>query len=196
MVLKEINEYVFTVLCYFPGGLGRSLRYITYKGRFKSCGRGISIPCPVFFKGFENIELSERISFGPYNSIFAESSTGEASIKIGNNVSLNRNVMVNSDVKGEIIIEENCILGPNVVIRASGHKYDDLTVPIREQGHHKGRIVIKAGTWIGANAVVLPDVTVGKGTIVAAGAVVTKDVDDYEIVGGVPAKKIGSRKDI
>ena len=104
--------------------------------------------------------------------------------------------MVNADVKGEIIIEEDSILGPNVVIRASGHKYDDLTVPIREQGHHKGRIVIKAGTWIGANAVLLPDVTVGKGTIVAAGAVVTKDVDDYEIVGGVPAKKIGSRRDI
>ena len=90
MVLKEINEYVFTVLCYFPGRLGRSLRYITYKGRFKSCGRKISIPHPVFFKGFENIELSARISFGPYNSIFAESSTDEASIKIGNNVSLNQ----------------------------------------------------------------------------------------------------------
>jgi galactoside O-acetyltransferase len=102
--------------------------------------------------------------------------------------------MVNADVKGEIIIEDDSILGPNVVIRASGHRYDDLNAPIREQGHHKGRIVIKTGTWVGANAVLLPDVTVGKGAIVAAGAVLTNDVGDYEIVGGVPAKKIGSRQ--
>ncbi|MBU1112941.1 MAG: acyltransferase, partial [Candidatus Omnitrophica bacterium] len=48
--------------------------------------------------------------------------------------------------------------------------------------------------WIGANAVILPNVVVGKGAVVGAGAVVTKDVADFDIVGGVPAIKIGSRK--
>ena len=47
--------------------------------------------------------------------------------------------------------------------------------------------------WVGSNAVILPNVTIGKGAVIGAGAVVTKDVSDFEIVGGVPAKKIGSR---
>jgi galactoside O-acetyltransferase len=195
IILKEFSEYFSAVLCFCPGKLGRLLRYKIYKRRFKSCGKKVSIPQAVFFKGLENIELGERISFSSYNSIFAESSSNEASIKIGNNVSLNRNVMINADIKGGIIIEDDVIIGPNVVIRASGHRYENIHKPIREQGHHKGRIVIKTGAWVGANAVVLPDVTVGKGAIVAAGAVVTKDLNDFDIVGGVPAKRIGSRLD-
>lgn len=195
IILKELDEYFVTFLCYFPGKLGRFLRYMIYKRRFKSCGKRISIPQAVFFKGFENIELGENIWLGPFNSIFAESITNEARIKIGNNVSFNRNVMVNADARGTIIIEDNTIIGPNVVIRASGHRYEDIHTPIREQGHHKGRIIIESGAWISANVVILPDVNVGKGAILAAGAVVTKDVNDFEIVGGVPAKKIGSRLD-
>ncbi|MBW2642327.1 MAG: acyltransferase [Deltaproteobacteria bacterium] len=101
--------------------------------------------------------------------------------------------MINADVRGIIIIEDKVLVGPNVVVRASGHRYEKRRVPIREQGHHKGIIMIKTGAWIGANAVILPDVTIGKGAIVAAGAVVTKDVNDFEIVGGLPARKIGSR---
>jgi galactoside O-acetyltransferase len=174
----ELQEYFSTVLRFIPGRLGRFLRYRIYKRRFKGCGEEVYIPETVFFKGFENIELGEKIWFSPYNSIFAESFTNEAGIKIGNNVLFNRNVMVNADVKGEIMIEDNVIMGPNVVIRASGHRYENIHLPIREQGHHSGRIIIKAGTWIGANAVILPNVTVGKEAIVA---------------GGAPAKKIGSR---
>jgi galactoside O-acetyltransferase len=191
-ILREFKEYFDTILCVFPGKLGYYLRYNIYKKRFKTCGNKISIPQSVFFKGFENIELGDKIWFCPYNSIFAESSTKEARIKIGNNVSFNYNVMVNADVKGEIIIEENALFGPNVVIRASGHRYENIGIPIREQGHHKGKIVIKSGAWIGANAVILPNVTVGRGAIVGAGAVVTKDVNKFEIVGGVPARRIGS----
>jgi acetyltransferase-like isoleucine patch superfamily enzyme len=193
VILKELGEYFSFVLRFCPGKLGRLLRYTVYKKRFKSCGKRVSIPQAVFFKGLENIELGARIAFSPYNSIFAESGSYEASIKIGNNVSFNRNVMINADIKGTIIIEDDVIVGPNVVIRASGHRYENIHKPIREQGHHKGRIVIKAGTWIGANAVILPGVTVGKGAIVAAGAVVTKNLNDFDIVGGVPAKRIGSR---
>ena len=92
-----------------------------------------------------------------------------------------------------MVIEDKVLVGPNVVMRASGHRYEKKGVPIREQGHHKGIIMMKTGAWIGANAVILPDVTIGKGAIVAAGAVVTKNVGDFEIVGGLPARKIGSR---
>jgi galactoside O-acetyltransferase len=147
----------------------------------------------VSFKGWKNIELGNNIGFGELNSIYAESTTNESSIRIGNNVTFNRNVMINADVRGKIIIEDNVLIGPNTVLRASGHRYDKSEAPIRSQGHNKGKIIIEAGVWIGANAVILPNVTIGKGAVVAAGAVVTKDVNDFEIVGGVPALKIDSR---
>jgi len=193
LMKKEVVSFFDAILIYLPGNTGNYLRYITYRRRFKSCGKNISISQAVSFKGWANIKLGNNIGFGELNSIYAESMTNESSIHIGNDVSFNRNVMINADVRGTIIIEDKVLVGPNVVMRASGHRYEIKGVPIREQGHHKGIIMIKTGAWIGANAVILPDVTIGKGAIVAAGAVVTKDVRDFEIVGGLPAKKIGSR---
>lgn len=192
-ILIELSRCADTILSYVPGLFGCCLRHIIYRERFKACGRKARLMHNVSVRGFKNIELGNDICVYPYSSIFAESSTNEARIKIGNKVGLNRNVMVNADRKGEIIIEDNVLVGPNVVMRASGHKYEDVNVSIREQGHYKGRIVIKEGAWIGANAVILPNVIIGRGAVVGAGAVVTKDVDDFDIVGGVPAKKIGSR---
>jgi len=85
------------------------------------------------------------------------------------------------------------LIGPNVVMRASNHNYERIDIPIRNQRHIPGRILIKEDVWIGANVVILPDVTIERGAIVAAGAVVTTDVNEYDIVGGVPAIRVGSR---
>ena len=101
--------------------------------------------------------------------------------------------MINADCGGFIEIGDNCLIGPNVVLRTSNHVFSDRNVPIREQGHIPGRIIIRDDVWIGANVVLLPDVSVGRGAIIGAGSVVTKNVDDYAIVAGVPAKQIGSR---
>jgi len=193
LLVKEAKAFFDSILGYCPGKTGSYLRYIVYRRRFKSCGKNISISQGVSFKGWANINLGSNIGFGELSSIYAESITNESNIRIGSNVSFNRNVMINADVRGTIIIEDKVMVGPNVVMRASGHRYDKKEVPIREQGHHQGIIIIKTGAWIGSNAVILPSVTVGKGAIVAAGAVVTKDVNDFEIVGGLPAKQIGSR---
>ena len=193
LIINEAAAFFDSIFTYCPGHTGNYLRYIAYKRRFKSCGKNISISPAVSFKGWINIELGNNIGFGELSSIYAESVTNESSIHIGNDVSFNRNVMINADVRGEIVIEDKVLVGPNVVMRASGHRYGNKGVPIREQGHHKGIIMIRTGAWIGANAVILPDVTIGKHAIVAAGAVVTKEVNDFEIVGGLPARKIGSR---
>jgi len=195
LFIKESKAFFDAILSSLPGNTGIYLRYIAYRRRFKSCGKNISISQAVSFKGWANIELGNNIGFGELNSIYAESMTNESSICISNDVSFNRNVMINADIRGTIIIKDNVMVGANVVMRASGHRYEKKEVPVREQGHHQGIIIIKTGAWIGSNAVILPDVTVGKGAIVGAGAVVTKDVNDFEIVGGVPAKKIGSRLD-
>jgi acetyltransferase-like isoleucine patch superfamily enzyme len=80
-----------------------------------------------------------------------------------------------------------------VIIFSSQHRYNIEGVPILFQGHEKKRVSIGKDVWIGANAVILPGVTIGDGAIIGAGAVVTGDVEPYSIVGGVPARKIGER---
>ena len=58
----------------------------------------------------------------------------------------------------------------------------------------KGEIIIEDNVWISSNCVILPNCTIGEGSIIAAGAVVTKDIEPFSIVGGIPAKRIGIRK--
>ncbi len=94
---------------------------------------------------------------------------------------------------GGIVIGDDCLLGPDVILISENHIADDLEIPIRAQGERRARILIEDDVWIGAKAVILAGVTVGRGAIVAAGAVVTKDVEPHAIVGGVPAREIGRR---
>ncbi|MBN1431653.1 MAG: acyltransferase [Methanomicrobiaceae archaeon] len=101
--------------------------------------------------------------------------------------------MLNADCGGSIIIGNNVLIGPNVVVRSADHNFSSADTLIQKQGHTGGRITIEDDVWIGANAVILKGVTIKTGAVVGAGAVVTKDVDEYVIAGGVPAKKISSR---
>jgi galactoside O-acetyltransferase len=114
-------------------------------------------------------------------------------IDIGDHVSLNANVYINACSGGTIRIGHDVLIGPNVVLRASDHKFDDLTRPIRMQKHTSGTIVIEDDVWLGANVTVVGGVRIGRGSVVAAGAVVAADVEPYSIVGGVPARLIRRR---
>lgn len=112
-------------------------------------------------------------------------------ITIGDNMSMNTNVQIGAS-SGQITIGNNVLIGPNVVLRAADHGIA-LGATIRSQPHVGGMIFVEDDVWIGANAVILRDVRLGQGCVVAAGAVVTKDVEPYAVVGGVPARKISSR---
>jgi galactoside O-acetyltransferase len=90
-------------------------------------------------------------------------------------------------------IGADCLIGQNTVLRASDHEYKAIDVPIINQGRTGGKIVVEDDVWIGANVVVTRNVCIGAHSVVAAGAVVTKDIEPYSIVGGVPAKLIGKR---
>ena len=108
----------------------------------------------------------------------------------GKNIHLGKNVFINADCKfqdqGGIYIGDDTLIGHNVVLATLNHEEDP---------ENRGNLIaapIKIGNkvWIGSNATILPGVTVGDGAIIAAGAVVTKDVDSMSIVAGVPAKFI------
>lgn len=86
-------------------------------------------------------------------------------------------------------------MGPDVVILPSLHRSESVTQPMRTQGViHFPPFHIDDDVWIGTRAIIMPGVTIGKGAIIGAGAVVTKDVPPYAIVVGAPAKIIKYRK--
>ena len=97
---------------------------------------------------------------------------------------------IHCTVIGPVCIGNNVNLAQGITVTALNHNFEDVTKRIDEQGVSTKPVVIGDDVWIGANAVILPGVTIGRHCVVAAGAVVTKDVPDNTLVGGVPAKVI------
>jgi acetyltransferase-like isoleucine patch superfamily enzyme len=113
----------------------------------------------------------------------------------GKNLSLGERVFINSGCsfqdQGGIVIGDDCLIGHNVVLATLNH---DLA-PHRRKDMHPAPIVIGRNVWIGANATVLPGVTIGDDAVVAAAAVVTKDVPAGTVVVGAPARVVRSVND-
>ncbi|MFD1385799.1 DapH/DapD/GlmU-related protein [Oceanobacillus oncorhynchi subsp. oncorhynchi] len=129
-------------------------------------------------------ELDESFSlFLPFTSDF------------GKNISIGKNVFINSGCRfqdqGQIIIGDGSLIGHNVVFATINHDYD----PLNRGTMYLKPIELKERTWIGSNATILPGVTIGENSVVAAGSVVTKDVPPNTIVGGNPAKFISDLED-
>ena len=112
-------------------------------------------------------------------------------VRLGNNLIFNRNVSITA--RSKVSIGNNVLFGPNVVINDSNHLFIDKDKPITQQGHTAKEIIIEDDVWIASNSVILKGVHIGKGAVVAAGSVVTKDVEPYTVVAGAPARKIKNR---
>ena len=115
-----------------------------------------------------------------------------AGLRLGNHVGLGAFNFIGA--QGGVSIGDNVICGPRVSFHAENHVYSDPDTPIRLQGVTRRGIVVEDDCWIGAGAMVLDGVRIGKGTVVAAGAIVTRDVPPYSVVAGVPARVIKSRR--
>lgn len=99
-------------------------------------------------------------------------------------------VGLHNTIIGPVRIGNNVNLAQGITVTALNHNFDDTTKRIDQQGVTTKAVTINDDVWIGANAVILPGVTIGTHSVVAAGAVVSKDVPPYTIVAGVPAKVI------
>jgi len=97
---------------------------------------------------------------------------------------------IHCTVIGPVCIGSHVNLAQGITVTALNHNFGDAARRIDEQGVSTKPVVIGDDVWIGANAVILPGVTIGNHCVIAAGAVVTKDVPDYTLAGGVPAKII------
>jgi len=113
-------------------------------------------------------------------------------INYGKNTTIGKNVFINFDCVfldlGGIAIEDDVLIAPKVSLLSEGHPVS----PAHRQSLVPGRIHIKKNAWIGAGATILPGVTIGENAIVAAGAVVSKDVPANTVVGGIPANQLKS----
>lgn len=115
---------------------------------------------------------------------------GRGDIHLGNN----SGIEVNRRVGNGTYIGDNVMMGPEVIILTSNHSHARTDIPMLEQGLDHMPVYIGNDVWIGTRAIILPGVKIGNGVIIGAGAVVTKDVPDFAIVGGVPAKVVKMRR--
>ena len=111
-------------------------------------------------------------------------------ISIGNDTQLGQN----SRLQGTISIGDDCVMGPDVVLIATYHNFEDPNVSVRFQGGGERPICVGNDVWIGVRAVILPGVKLGDHCVVGAGAVITKSFPAYSIIAGVPGKVIGRRE--
>ncbi len=110
---------------------------------------------------------------------------------VGDDVDLALDVLITTN--GGVEIGNRVLVGYRVQILSQNHVIPEGRGRIFGSGHVKSAVKIEDDVWIGANSIILPGVTIGEGSVVAAGSVVTKDVPPFCIVGGVPAKIIKNR---
>lgn len=116
---------------------------------------------------------------------------GGGVLRIGSRTTINEDVIIGCT--DSVTIGADCMFAPRVYLFDVEHEFSSRDVPISSQGYRTAPIVIEDDVWIGTYAVVRKGVHIGKGAVIAAHSVVTKDVPAYTVVGGVPARVIAER---
>lgn len=160
---KGFAKVLYTLMRNSGGIIPMGIRFICIKRLAAGCGNNVGIFPYVTLKHVEKLH-------------------------IGNNVSIH--TMCYIDALGGIEIGDNVSIAHQSSLVSFDHTYSDSSNPIKYNRVEKGRIVINDDVWIGCGCRILKGVTIHSRSIIAAGAVVTKDVDAHSLYGGIPAKKI------
>lgn len=144
----------------------RYLRLVLSKRKFKHLGKNVVLPLKGTFYYQQNMSIADHVYIGPEPYIFA---------------------------RGGISIETNVILAPRVTIHTTNHNYDSDKMLPYDNNSFLAPVKIEKNVWIGSDVIICPGVTIGEGSVVAMGSVVTKDIPKLSIVGGNPAQIIKSR---
>lgn len=192
LLFEEIIVYIDYILRNIPGKSGMLLRKLFWRGRFGLFGEKSFFNINCFVVGYGNIEIGDNVRFNDSVRLYANNG---GKIIIGQKTSVQFGSVLDAANDGKIVLGDNIMIGPNVYIRASNHEFTDLSVPIRDQGHKGGHVIIGNDVWIGTGVVILPDVTIGDGSVIGAGSVVTRSIPGYGVAVGNPAKVIKFRKE-
>jgi acetyltransferase-like isoleucine patch superfamily enzyme len=151
--------------------------------------------CEINCLSEKGLTFGDKVTVGSFSVIRPTNLYGGSpgvGMKIGNNSSIGPFSYIGCS--GYIEIGNNVMISPRVSIYAENHVFDDPTLPMIDQGVRRSVVIIEDDCWIASHSVVLAGVRIGKGSVVAAGSIVTKDVPPYSIVAGNPARIIKSRK--
>lgn len=199
-------EFITTLFGPIPGALGLVLRRRFYRSLFQEVGRGLILGRNIVVRYPERIRLGNRVVVDDQALIDARGAE-EGGVVIGEEVFIGRGAVIQSK-SGPIEIGEKTNIGSNSLICAMGsvrigksvliaggcyisggmYHTERTDLPIAEQGiYTRGPVSIGDGSWIGMGAIILDGVRIGKGCVIAAGAVVTRDLPDDAVAAGVPA---------
>lgn len=186
------NRGVFGLLSKFGDYLSTRL-HSGYAVRMQNLSANVDIHPSSTLAKHSQIKANGTINIGPHCHIkdYAMVLPSKGSISIGSHSTLNPYSMVYGH--GGLNIGKGVRIAAHTVVIPANHNFELVDTPIRKQGLSKEGIEIEDDVWIGANCIILDGVTVGEGSVVAAGAVVTESVEPYKVVGGVPAETIDSR---
>ncbi|MDP3428325.1 MAG: acyltransferase [Humidesulfovibrio sp.] len=179
------------LLAAVPTRLGVFLRRVAYRP-FLASGRLFDIAERVHIEGLGNLTLGHAATVSSGCTIICPN----ARLSLGQRCYLNENVRLGSVGTAALTLGNDVMVGPNVVMDTSRHNDARLDIPMKDQGLSCAPISVGDDVWIGANAVITCGVVIGRGCIIGAGAVVTRDVPDRAVVGGVPARVIRIRGEL
>lgn len=164
-------------------------------GRNIVCGKNLYLKAysSINALSYKGVIIGNNFTLGKYSIIECTGVLRDVgnSLVIGDNVGMNHYCFIG--VRGDIRIGNDVIFGPRVSIFSENHNFADPSKLINEQGVTKGKTIIGNDVWIGANVSIMSNVNIGDGCVIAAGAIVTKDIPPYSIAAGVPAKVIKKR---
>jgi acetyltransferase-like isoleucine patch superfamily enzyme len=138
------------------------------------------------------ISIGDNVTIGNDTDIFVHPlrrDSKEFIIQIGDNVHIGRSNILGA--RKSIILEENVLVGPHVMIGDHSHRYENVDIPVKmQETTEAGPVRIERDSWIGANVFILPNVTIGQHTVIGANAVVNRDIPAFSVAVGVPARVI------
>ena len=204
-------ELVMLLSAWVPGALGLFLRAKLYPLLLGKVGRGVVFGANTVLRHPHKIHIGDNVVIDD-NCVLDAKGVSNRGIVIGNGVFIGRNTLVYCK-DGDIVIGDNANisfncdifsgnlvkLGANIQMAAYSflnggtHEFESTGTPVLKQGRSGRGIIVDDNAWLGANVKVLDGVTIGKDSIIGAGAVVTKDVPPFVIAAGMPARMIRRR---
>ena len=167
------NKIFYVAYCLFGKKLpysrrskvAKKIRYFFGKKIMKKVGKNVNIETDAVFN--PNVEIGDNSTIG-----------------------------VKCEIIGSAKIGSNVLMGTEVILYAVNHEFSDKNELIINQGYRKEKtVILEDDIWIGRRAIILPGVTIKKGTVIGAGAIVTKSFPEYSVIAGNPARIIGNRKE-
>ena len=194
-----------------PGAAGYWLRSRAYRGLLGGMGRGCVFGCGVALRCPGRVVLGDRVMID--DLVVLDAKGGSSRLRLGNDILVGRNTILSCNEaaiemgdlisigpfcffasKGGIRVGSGVSIGSGTHLMAGGHVSDDPEVAVIKQARTAVGIVVEDNVWIGSGTKVLDGVTIGRNSIVAAGSVVSKDVPEYSVVMGNPARVIEKRR--